>query len=151
MGAVTYPDAKVASFITDQMIPLQILFDHKTLAAQFDLKWTPTLITLDIEGKEHYRTVGFLGPDELIPSLLLGIGIMHFEREEFEQAIALFDRLLKEYPKSDQAAQAIFFRGVSLYKNTHDPKPLRHAYDKLSAEHPDSEWARRAYPYRLIG
>jgi len=150
MGAVTYPDPRVITFITDHMIPLQVLFDHKPLAAQFALKWTPTLITLDTEGKEHYRTVGFLSPHELIPSLLLGIGTMHFEREEFERAIATFDRLMREYPKSDQAAQAIFFRGVALYKSRKDPKPLREAYDKLTAEYPGSEWARRADPYRLI-
>jgi hypothetical protein len=37
-----------------------------------------------------------------------------------------------------------------MYKSTHDPKPLRASYDKLAAEYPDSEWAKRAYPYRLI-
>ena len=150
MGAVTYPDPKVISFITDHVIPLQVLFDNKPLAMEFGLKWTPTLITLDVEGKEHYRTVGFLGPDELIPSLLLGIGAMHFERGEFDEAIAAFDRLLKEHPKSDQAAQGIFFRGVALYKSRKDPKSLREAYDKLSAEYPDSQWTRRAFQYRLI-
>ena len=150
MGAVTYPDPKVIAFITDHMIPLQVLFDHKPLAAEFGLKWTPTLITLDTEGKEHYRTVGFLAPDELIPSLLLGMGIMHFERGEFDGAIGVFDRLMKEYPKSDQVAQGIYFRGVALYKSRKDPKPLREAYDKLSAEYPGSEWTKRADPYRLI-
>jgi len=150
MGAVTYPDPKVIAFITDHMIPLQVPSDHKPLSSEFAVKWTPTLVTLDLEGNEHYRTVGFLPPEELIPSLVLGIGIMHFERGEFDQAIAAFDRLLKEHSKSDQAAQGIFFRGVALYKSRKDPKPLREAYDRLSAEYPGSPWTRRAYPYRLI-
>jgi len=58
--------------------------------------------------------------------------------------------LLEAYPKSDSAPEAIFLRGVSLYKSTEDPKPLRASYDKLSAEYPENEWTKRAYPYRLI-
>jgi tetratricopeptide (TPR) repeat protein len=150
MDAVTYPDEKVADFIMSRVIPLRVPFDHKPLAADFNLKWTPTLITLDTEGKEHHRTVGFLGPEELVPSLLLGIGKTLFELEDFGKAIETFDQLLKEYPKSDSAPEAIYLRGVSLYKNTHDPKPLRAAYDKLKDDYPESEWTRRAYPYRLI-
>jgi len=150
MDAVTYPDEKVADFITSRVIPLRVPSDHKTLAPSFNLKWTPTLITLDTQGKEHHRTVGFLGPEELVPSLLLGIGKTLFELEEFGKAIETFDELLKNYPQSDSAPEAIYLRGVSLYKNTHDPKPLRAAYDRLNEAYPASEWTRRAYPYRLI-
>ena len=150
MDAVTYPDAKVAEFIMSSLIPLRVPFDHKPLAADFNLKWTPTLITLDTDGKEHHRTVGFLAPEELIPSLLLGMGKTHFELEHFDKGIEKFDRILKEFPKSDSAAEAIYLRGVSLYKSTHDPKPLRLAYENLKDAYPGSEWTRRAYPYRLI-
>lgn len=150
MDAVTYPDEKVADFVQNGLIPLRVPFDHKPLAADFNIKWTPTLITLDRDGKEHHRTVGFLGPDELIPSLLLGIGKSHFENERFDEAIAAFEKILKEYPKSNSAPEAIYLRGVARYKSTHQPKPLREAYDKLAAEYPSSEWAHRAHPYRLI-
>jgi len=150
MDAVTYPDEKVAAFVQNDLIPLRVAFDHKPLAFDFNVKWTPTLITLDSDGKEHHRTVGFLGPEELIPSLLLGIGKSHFENERFSEAIGVFERLLKDYPKSKSAPEAMYLRGVARYKNTHDAKPLREAYDKLAAEYPSSEWTHRAYPYRLI-
>jgi len=150
MDAVTYPDEGVAKFIETNMIPLRVSFDHKPLSVDFRVKWTPTLITLDIDGVEHHRTVGFLAPEELIASLMLGMGKSHFEREEFDKAIATFSSLLETYPKSDSTPEAIFLRGVSMYKSTHDPKPLRVAYDKLTADHPENEWTKRAYPYRLI-
>jgi tetratricopeptide (TPR) repeat protein len=150
MDAVTYPDEKVADFVQNGLIPLRVPFDHKPLAADFNIKWTPTLITLDTDGKEHHRTVGFLGPEELIPSLLLGIGKSHFENERFDEAIAAFETILKDYSKSNAAPEAIYLRGVARYKNTHQPMPLREAYDKLAAEYPSSEWTHRAYPYRLI-
>jgi tetratricopeptide (TPR) repeat protein len=150
MDAVTYPDEGVAKFIAENVIPLRVAFDHKPLSSDFKVKWTPTLIILDPDGVEHNRTVGFLGPQELIASLMLGIGKSHFEREEFDKAISNFSLLLEAYPKSDSAPEAIFLRGVSLYKSTEDPKPLRASYDKLSAEYPENEWTKRAYPYRLI-
>ena len=150
MGAVTYPNAEVGEFVSKNLIPLQVKSDAQPLANDFNVKWTPTLITLDAEGKEHHRTVGFLPPEELIPSLLLGIAKCHFDRDRFAEALASLDKLLSEYSKSDSAPEAIFLRGVSRYKSTHDPKPLKEAYEKLQSEYPSSEWTKRAYPYRLI-
>jgi len=150
MGAVTYPDEKVEEFISKHVIPLQERSDAQPLATDFNVKWTPTLITLDSNGKEHHRTLGFLPPEELIPSLLLGIAKCHFDLERFAEALSSLDKLLADYPKSDSAPEAIFLRGVSRYKNTRDPKPLKEAYEKLQSEYPASEWTKRAYPYRLI-
>ena len=150
MGAVTYPNEKVAEFVEKHMVPIQVMFNAQPLATDFKVKWTPTVITLDEEGNEHHRTVGFLSPEEFIPSLMLGMGKAHFDREKFEGAMALFDRLLKDYPKSDAAPEAVYLRGVAQYKSSHNAKPLKEAYEKLQAEYPSSEWTKRAQPYRLL-
>jgi hypothetical protein len=150
MGAVTFPDAKVIAFIKQNLIPIRLPHDHKPLAEQFQVKWTPALVTLDTEGKEHHRTVGFLSPEELIPSLLLGKAKIDFGHEDFAKALVSLEALLKDYPKSGAAPEAIFLRGVCGYKSTHTPKPLKEAYEKLAAEYRDSEWTKRAYPYRLL-
>jgi hypothetical protein len=39
---------------------------------------------------------------------------------------------------------------VCLYKSTNNPKPLKEAYEQLKDQYPESEWTKRAYPYRLI-
>lgn len=150
MGAVTYPDESVVEFVVENLIPLQVKSNAQPMATDFNVKWTPTLITLDPDGKEHHRTVGFLPPEELVPSLLLGIAKCHFDRERFDEALRALNRLVERYPKSDAAPEAIYLRGVSLYKSTHNPKPLREAYEKLQQEYPSSQWTKRAYPYRLI-
>jgi len=150
MDAVTYPNEGVIEFIQKNMIPLRVAYDAQPLATDFNLKWTPTLITLDADGKEHQRTVGFLPPEELIPSLLLGIAKSYFDRERFGEALAALDKLLKGYPKGDSAPEAIYLRGVCGYKSTHNPKPLKEAYEQLQAKYPSSEWTKRAYPYRLL-
>lgn len=150
MDAVTYPNPGVAKFIQDHVIPVRLPFDAKPESADFNVKWTPTLVVLDQYGAEHHRTTGFMAPEELIPMILLGIGKTHFDREEFEQAIASLDGLLKDYSQSDSSPEAIFFRGVSLYKSTHDAQPLKEVYEKLQSEYPSSEWTKRAAPYRLL-
>lgn len=150
MDAVTYPDQRVARFIAENLIPVRVSYDHEQLSKQFNVKWTPTLITLDSDGQEHHRTVGFLSPEDFIASQLLGIGKTHFENGAFDKAISTFDELTGSYPRSSYAAEAIYLLGVARYKSTHDPKPLRGAYERLSHDYPDSEWAKRAYPYRLI-
>ena len=149
MGAVTYPKAEVVQFIEQNLIPLQVLSDAP-LAKDFRLQWTPTLIILDSDGKEHHRAVGFLPPEELVPMLLSGIGKCHFDRQQFDKAISSFEQLLAQYPKSDAAPEAVYLLGVSRYKSTHDPKPLKQAYEQLSSQYATSEWTKRASPYRLL-
>jgi hypothetical protein len=150
MDAVTYPDNGVISFISERMIPIRVAFDSEPHATDFNVKWTPTIVTLDSGGKEHHRTVGFLAPEDLIASLLLGIGKMHFDTDKFEDALANLEKVTSNYSKSDAAPEAIYLRGVSGYKQSHDPKRLKEVYETLQAEYPASEWTKRAYPYRLI-
>ena len=77
-------------------------------------------------------------------------GKWYFNAEQHPEAQGIFDEALENSPNSDAAAEAVFFKGVSRYKASHDPKPLRQAYDTLTAKFPGSEWTKRAAPYRLI-
>ena len=149
MDTVTYPNEKVISFITEKVIPLQVPSDQQ-LAADFNVKWTPSLLILDQDGNEHHRTVGFMGAEELIPSILLGIGNAHFNKNEFAEALECYGAILADYAKCDAAPEALFQKGVSLYKKTSDPIPLKEAYNALLEKYPESQWTKRAYPYRLI-
>jgi hypothetical protein len=112
-----------------------------------DLRYLPnTLITLDSDGKEHHRTVGFLSPEELIPSLMLGMAKCHFDAARFDQTGLILEKLLAEYSRSDSAAEATYLRGGGRFKSTHDLKHLREAYERLQANYPSSEWTKKAYP-----
>jgi len=151
MDAVTYPDKAVVEFIMDSLIPLRLPYESVPYAADFSVKWTPTLIILDASGKEQHRLVGFIGPKELIPSLYLGVAKSWFNSERYDYVSEALERLLKRHPKSHSAPEAIFLMAAATFKSTYDPKPLREAYDKLAAEFPGHEWTERAYAYRLIG
>ena len=150
MDAVTYPENKVIEFVQKSIIPLQVAFDAKPLSTDFNIKWTPTLITLGLDGKEHHRTVGFLDPDSFISNLLLGIGKYHFDNDRYPAALSFFENIIADHAQSDVVAEAIFLQGVARYKNSGDLKPLKDAYESLSSKYPDSIWTKRAYPYRLL-
>ena len=150
MDAVTYPHEKVIDFIGSKIVPLRVPADAKPLADEFKVTWTPTLVTLDFYGKEHHRTVGFLPPEELIASLLLGMAKIDFDFNQFNDAILHLDRLLADFTRSAAAPEAVYLRGVSRYKASHDAKPLKEAYEKLRADYPTSEWTQRAQPYSLL-
>jgi len=150
MDAVTYPDENVQRFINENLIPLRIPADSKPYADDFRVKWTPTLVTLGPDSEEHHRTVGFLPPQELIPSLLLGMAKFHFDHDRFHEAKELLSRLDAEYGESDAAPEALYLAGVCGYKASHDVTPLKQAYEGLASRFPDNEWTKRAAPYRLL-
>jgi outer membrane protein assembly factor BamD (BamD/ComL family) len=117
---------------------------------RFEIKWTPTLIVHDPEGKEHHRMVGYLPVDDLIAQLILGKGKIHFETDRLPEAIAQFQMVVDQCPNTGAAPEAVYWLGVAGYKQTHDAKFLRQIYDQLTAKYPQSEWARRAEAYSTI-
>ena len=125
-------------------------FDAKPLSREFHIKWTPALIILGPDRREHHRTVGFLDPDDFIANGLLGSGKYHFDNGRYKEALAFFEEVLARQPDGDRAAEAIFLKGVALYKKSGDRAALKEVYETLQHRFPDSEWARKAEPYRLF-
>jgi tetratricopeptide (TPR) repeat protein len=150
MDAVAYPDPTVADFIAQNFIPLRLMADDKVFAVRYRIKWTPSLLVLDSLGVEHYRTLGFYPPAELIPSLLMGMAKVYFDKPDRPKAIELFERLLREFPKNSLAPEAVYLMGVSRYIETHHLVHLTDIYDRMLAEYPDSPWVTRSSPYSLL-
>ena len=150
MNAVAFPDPAVVDFVTYNLIPLRIPADDPELGPRYKVKWTPTLLLLDSDGVEHYRTLGFYPPEELIPSLLLGMGKASFNRPDRPAACDCFEKILANYPASSLAPEAVYLNGVSRYIETRDVANLISIYDRLATDYPDSRWLTRADPYRLL-
>ncbi|MDX9746827.1 MAG: hypothetical protein WCX84_08590 [Syntrophales bacterium] len=150
MDAVAYPDHAVSEFVNTNLIPLRISSVDHELAVEYRIKWTPSLLILDAKGVEHNRTLGFFWPQELIPSLLLGMGKAYFNKSDRVKAAAYFGRILAEFPKSFQTPEAVYMKGVSDYLATKNAADLIGIHDRLSAEFPESQWAMRANPYSFL-
>jgi len=148
--ALTYPDQTVIDLIEENVVPVRLSDDVAPWADKYKVTWMPTLITVNGEGKEHHRAVGFLPPEELIPSVLLGVGKVHFDADRIDKALQYFDQIVEKYPRSESTAEAIYLKGICQYKSTHNAKPLKMAYERLQADYPASIWTKRAYPYRLL-
>ncbi len=150
MDAVTYPDAAVTAFVSTSLVPVRVRWDTEPLATNFGIRWTPTLVTLDPEGHEHHRTVGYLSPVELVPSLMLGIAKWHLDARQFGPAEQGFDGVLQRYPASDAAPEALYLRGVARYRQSHNLADMGQTYRELAARYADSEWTKRALPYSQL-
>ena len=150
MGAVTYPNEGVAKFVDLNFVPVQVETSNKDLVEKYNVSWTPAILVLDSDGKEHYRSVGFLQPDVFIATFELGKARYYLDLEQFAEARALLEELIERCPVPEVLPEAIYFHGVASFKQTHDGKPLKKAYETLMAKYPQSEWAKRAEPYKLI-
>ena len=153
MNTGPYSNEKVQKFIMEKFIPLksQCFWDKPTqLMQKFEIKWTPTLIVHDPEGKEHHRIIGYLPVDDLIAQLILAKGKIYFDTDHLPEAIAQFQTVVDQHPNTGAAPEAVFWLGVAGFKRTHDPKFLRQIYDRLAAKYPQSEWARKAEAYSAI-
>ncbi len=150
MGAVTYQNQQVIDYLNQHFVPLQVPHNSQPLATDFRVSWTPTLVILDSEGVEHHRAVGFLPPEEFIPFLLLGEAKVHLDRQEYDAALPPLEQLIKDHPASDLVPEAIFHRAVCRFMTTHDPTPLKEAYECLKSCYPQSDWFKRSQPYSLL-
>ncbi len=107
MDTVTYPDSKTAEFVNRFMIAFRAnTHEFANLAGNYRIQYTPTVLTVDGEGKEYNRTVGFMDPSEFVPSLMLGVAKANFGNNLGKRAIAMLDVILIEYPRSGVAPEA---------------------------------------------
>ena len=151
LAAVTYPDSNVVFSVEKDFVPLQIDFNkNKALVKRYGVKWTPTIIILDVDGDEHHRFVGFLPPEDFIGQIILGKGKAEFDVDHFEQAMQYFQEILLRYPRADAAPEAQYYLGVTKYKASHDPKELKLGLEGLQRDYPNSEWTKKAQVYSLI-
>jgi tetratricopeptide (TPR) repeat protein len=150
MGAVTYPTKDVVNLVNNYLVPLRINVNDDPIHDDYHQIWTPTFLVLDFNGKEIQRTIGFLEPDEFIPMIQLGIAKVRLGAEEYDTAMIPLKSIIETYPESEAAPEALYFSGVTLYKQTKDPGKLKEAYEKLLSDYPDSTWTKRGKPYRLL-
>lgn len=150
MDAVAYIDPAVIDFVSENLIPLRLEANDPVLGPRYRVKWTPTLLILDADGNEHYRTLGFYPPEELIPSLLLGMGKAMFDLPDRSGACRCFDRILADFPLGSYAPEALYLGGVARFIETHEVDNLIGIYDRLAVEYPASPWLTRADPYKFL-
>ena len=116
---------------------------HETFD-RFGARWTPTQLILDPDGRERFRVEGFLPVEDFLAQLELGLAKFAFDDKDFAVAERRFRSVCDGRPNAGAAPEACYWAGVSAYKATNDPKPLRETAVLLKERYPSSEWARKA-------
>ena len=101
MNAGPYSNEKVQRYIEEEFVPLksEVFWKNRTeLMKQFSIKWTPTFVIHDSEGKEHERFIGFVPVDDFLARLGLGKGKVYFNEDRYAQAIDLFRSIVDRHP-----------------------------------------------------
>lgn len=144
LGTVTYQNIAVIDYISKYFVPLQInVQSGSDLLGKYRAFWTPTIVILDSFATEYYRFNGFLPPDEFIPQLQFGLGMMSLEKQDYKAASSQLKLVVDKYPKSSIAPEAQYWVGVSEYKATHNVDALLNAWRKIKKDYPNTIWAKK--------
>ena len=139
-----YPNDAVASFITDNFVPARFhIKEQAQTFERFNAMWTPTILVLDEAGRERHRIEGFLPADDFRAQLALGLGKAAFAASRWGEAEEFYRGIVRDFPKSDTAAEALYWAGVSKYKATQDGSVLAETGRQLEAQYPGSTWAKK--------
>jgi thioredoxin family protein len=144
-----YPDPRVVSFIEGHFVPARVHVKEQhgqfqRLSNRYNAQWTPTVLIIDEGGEERRRFEGFLPADDFLAQLTLGLANLAFKTNEFADAERWFRDVVDRYPKTDAAAEALYWAGVSRYKRTNDAAALTETAEAFRTRYSDTSWATRA-------
>jgi hypothetical protein len=108
---------------------------------RFDAVWTPTVLLLDSDGVERHRIEGYLPKTEFRAQLEMGLARVAFMNKAWADAERRYGKVLELYPNSKAAPEALYWKGVSRYKETNDHTLLSGLAEQFKEEYPDSVWA----------
>ena len=106
--------------------------------------WTPTVLILDADGTERLRIEGYLPKEEFRAQLEMGLARVAFMRKQWAEAERRYAEVVERYPDAKVAPEAVYWRGVSRYKQTNDHTVLGEVPDQLKGKYGDSVWALKA-------
>lgn len=102
------------------------------------------MLILDSNGVERLRIEGYLPKEEFRAHLEMGLARVAFMRKQWADAEQRYAQIVERYPDSKIAPEAVYWRGVSRYKQANDHTVLGEVPGQLKEKYPDSVWALKA-------
>ena len=135
----------MASYITQTFLPVEAhIKEHPAWFHRFDVFWTPTVLILAPEGVERYRIEGYLPRDEFRAQLELGFARVALVKKKWADAEKLYNDILRQYPETAAAPEALYWAGVSRYSASHDASSLVETAKSFKHAYQQSIWAKKA-------
>lgn len=143
-----WPDDRVQKLVSAEFIPVRVHVKDQAeafqrLGEEYGAQWTPAVLMLDSSGKEQHRMEGFFPAEEFIPQLEYGLGRIDFSGGRFAEAESRFRHVVEKHSDANVAADALYWAGVSRYKETDDAEALAETAADLEEKYPGSEAARK--------
>ena len=145
-----YPDPRVVDYVNRHFVPMRAHVKEngaafKALGDRFNAHWTPTALIIDpADSAERHRIEGFLPTDDFLSQLMLGVAKTAFARQDYAAAERLYRDVVDRFPKTDAAAEAQYWTGVSRYRATNDAGALKATAQAFAERYSDSTWAKKA-------
>jgi hypothetical protein len=118
--------------------------EHPAWFKRFDAIWTPSVLVLDSDGRERYRIEGYLPRDEFRARLEIALARLAALKKDWSTAEKRYGAVAEQYGTTSVAPEALYWRDVAKYSQSHDAAPLRSVAGELKQRYPDSEWATKA-------
>lgn len=99
---------------------------------------------MDSTGVERARLEGYLSRTEFRAWLEMGLARLAFMKKRWEDAEQKYGSVIEHYPETSSAPEAVYWRGVAMYKRTNDHTVLGQVPAQLNEKYPDSVWALKA-------
>ncbi|MEJ2695517.1 MAG: hypothetical protein P8013_02605 [Candidatus Sulfobium sp.] len=99
---------------------------------------------MDSQGVERGRSEGYLPGDEFRAWLEMALARLVFLQKRWIDATGKYGLVAERFPGTAAAPEAIYWEGVSRYKDTDDHTALGRAGAVLKERYPDSLWAVKA-------
>ena len=108
------------------------------------MQWTPTILELDPDGTERYRFEGYLPPSDFLAQLRIGLAHAARTRGDWAEAERRYRELADDPAAGEVAPEALYWAGVSRYKETGDAAALGETARAFQDRFTDSNWAKKA-------
>lgn len=99
---------------------------------------------MDSDGEERWRIEGYLPKEEFRAQLEMALARIAFMQKNLPEAERRYAAIVENYGNTKAAAEALYWRDVTKYSQSHDPAPLQSVARELKERFPDSEWAIKA-------
>jgi TolA-binding protein len=144
-----WPDERVVRFVTENFMPARVHVKDdaekfQEYGQRYNAQWTPTILELDSDGTEVHRIEGFLPNDDFLAQLMLGRAQLDFKNGKFGDAERRFREIVDKLPNTDAAPEALYWSGVSRYKNSNDATALKDTARAFEERYQDSTWAKKS-------
>jgi len=99
---------------------------------------------LDSNGHERYRIEGYLLKNEFRARLEMALARLAAIKKDWATAETLYAGVVDRHADTSVAPEALYWRDVAKYSQTHNATPLQSVAGELKQRFPNSEWTVRS-------